>query len=337
MQQPPESQPLDTEPTGTVSRFPLKTILIHSLLFVAAFLTTTLAGVQWLNKNPLELTNFPSGITYAALLLLMLGTHEFGHYFAARRHGVDVTLPFFLPFPSIDLLALLNPFGTLGAVIRLRGGLQSRRALFDIGAAGPIAGFIVSLAILITGFITLPAKEYLYTIHPEYAGLASIPEGGWTFGHTLIYDGVAALFAPAGAFIPPMNEIYHYPFLCVGWFGLLVTAINLIPVGQLDGGHITYGMFGTGYHRVAQTALVLLTILGLAGFLPLLGIPFEYGYTGWLFWAFLLIFFSRVLKLNRPPLGDETPLDPIRMAAGWLCMLMFIGSFSLTPFSFSIP
>jgi membrane-associated protease RseP (regulator of RpoE activity) len=307
---------------------------VHGGLFAAAFVTTTLAGVAWLLKNPLELTNFPSGLPYSVLLLLMLGTHEFGHYFAARRHGVDVTLPYFLPFPSIAELSLLNPFGTLGAVIRLRSGLHSRRVLFDIGSAGPLAGFAVSLIILVIGFTTLPPREYLYTIHPEYAQLASIPTGGWTFGSTLIYEGVAAVFAPAGAFVPPMNEIYHYPFLCVGWFGLLVTAINLIPVGQLDGGHIIYAMFGTGYHRIAQTALIVLSVLGLSGFLPLLGVPFPYGYPGWLFWAFLLIFFSRVLKLNRPPLIDETPLDSRRTALGWLCILIFIGSFSLVPFSF---
>lgn len=315
----------------------VRTLAVHLLLFAAAFFTTTLAGVQWLLKNPLELSNFPAGLSYSFLLLLMLGAHEFGHYFAARRHRIDATLPFFLPFLSVGELALLNPFGTLGAVIRLRAPLPSRRVLFDIGAAGPIAGFIVSAAILITGFLTLPPKEYLFTIHPEYAQLDHIPEGGWVFGRTLFYSGAAALFAPAGDFVPPMNEIYHYPLLCVGWFGLLVTAINLIPVGQLDGGHIVYAMFGPGYHRIAQAALVLLTVFGLAGFLPLLGIPFEYGYTGWLFWALLLIFFQRFLRLNRQTLPDETPLDPRRMAIGWACIIIFIGSFSLTPFSFATP
>jgi membrane-associated protease RseP (regulator of RpoE activity) len=304
-------------------------------LFILAFITTTLAGVQWLNLDALELTNFGSGITYALLLTSMLAAHEFGHYFAARIHHVSVTLPYFLPFPSVSALALLNPFGTLGAVIRMRSAIPSRKVLFDIGAAGPICGFIVSLGILIYGFITLPSIEYLYGIHPEYARLETIPEGGWVFGHNLILVAVSGLFAPSGAFIPPMNEIYHYPFLCVGWFGMLVTAINLIPVGQLDGGHISYAMFGRGYHRVAQVALVTLALLGLAGFLPGLGIDFAYGYTGWLFWAMILMLFSRVMKLNRPALEDETPLDPTRMMLGWLCVLIFVCSFSLTPFSFS--
>jgi membrane-associated protease RseP (regulator of RpoE activity) len=322
---------------SSTPRISVQRILLHAALFAATFLTTSFAGVQWLNRDEFELTNLPLGMTYAALLLLMLAAHEFGHYVAARRHGVDTTLPFFIPFPSLGILALFNPFGTLGAVIRLRSPLTSRRVLFDIGAAGPIAGFIVTLGILITGFLTLPPREYLVTIHPEYAGLDTIPRGGWEFGRTLFYAGAERLFAPAGAFLPPMNEIYHYPFLCVGWFGLLVTAVNLIPVGQLDGGHIIYAMFGTAYHRVAQAALIVLVLLGLSGFLPLLGIPFEYGYTGWLFWAFLLMIFSRVLKLNRPPVADETPLDPRRTALGWVCILIFAGSFSLTPFSFYTP
>ncbi len=302
-----------------------RTYLIHLLLFLLTFFTAGIAGVQWLNKNPFELANFWSGVTYAVLILAMLSSHEFGHYFAARYHGVNATLPFFLPFPSY--------FGTLGAVIRIRSAIPSRKVMFDIGSAGPIAGFVVSLIILITGFLTLPPKEYLFTIHPEYAQLASIPSGGLTFGSTILYSLCSRAFSPTGAFIPPMNELYHYPFLCVGWFGLLVTAMNLIPIGQLDGGHIIYAMFGNGYHRIAQTALVLLVILGFGGLLPYVGVEGNYGWTGWLFWAFVLIIFMKVFKLYRPAIEDETPLDVRRMVIGWICIGIFLGSFSLTPFS----
>jgi len=302
----------------------------HILLFVLTFLTTTLAGVQWLNKDPLELTNFTYGLTYSFLILLMLGSHEFGHYFAARYHRVNTTLPFFLPFPSF--LGLV-PFGTLGAVIRIRSTIPSRKVIFDIGAAGPIAGFIVSLAILIFGFVSLPPKEYLWAIHPEYAQLAGIPEGGLTFGSTLLYATFAQIFSPSGAFVPPMNEMYHYPFLCVGWFGTFVTAMNLIPIGQLDGGHIAFAMLGNRYHSVAQAALVMLVVLGLAGFLPMVGIDFPYGWTGWLFWAFVLMFFIRAMKMRRPPVEDDTPLDPTRMAVGWICFGILVASFSITPFT----
>jgi membrane-associated protease RseP (regulator of RpoE activity) len=308
-----------------------KTVLIHSGLFLLTFFTTTMAGVGWLNRNPLELTNFSEGLTYSVLLLLMLSTHEFGHYFAARRHGVSATLPYFIPFPSV----LGVPFGTFGAVIKIRSAIPSRKAVFDIGAAGPIAGFVVSLLILVIGFITLPSKEYLYEIHPEYASLSGIPEGGLKFGTTLLYAAVAEIFSPPGAFVPPMNEIYHYPFLCVGWFGLFVTALNLIPVGQLDGGHISFAMFGERSRMIGRTALIMMIVAGLAGFLPEFGIDFPYGYVGWLTWAFIMIFFLRAMKSGRPPLADDTPLDPTRTMLGWICFGIFVSCFSLAPLTVS--
>jgi len=264
----------------------------------------------------------------------MLSSHEFGHYFAARHHGVSSTLPFFLPFPSFFGLF---PFGTLGAVIRLRSAIPSRKVLFDIGAAGPIAGFIVSLVILIVGFYTLPPKEYLYTIHPEYAQMQQLPAGGLSFGATPLYWLLSRILVPEGAFLPAMNEMYHYPFLCVGWFGLFVTAMNLIPVGQLDGGHISYALFGNRYHTIAQVALTALVVMGLTGLLPLIGIDFQYGWPGWLFWALMLIVFIRGFRMQRPLIEDETPLDPVRTFLGWVCILIFVASFSLTPFTLEIP
>lgn len=307
-----------------------KAILVHSILFVLTFLTTSLAGVQWLNSNPFELSNFSTGITYSLLLLLMLGSHEFGHYFAARIHGVQCTLPFFLPFPAFFGLF---PFGTLGAVIMIRSQIISRKVLFDVGAAGPIAGFIVSIAILVYGFTHLPPKEYIYTVHPEYATLEQLPEGGLTFGMTPAYWGLSALMVPEGSFLPPMNEVYHYPFLCVGWFGLLVTAMNLIPIGQLDGGHISYALF-SGKHKVIQlSCFIILVVLGLLGFLPLIGIEIPLGWAGWLFWALILGIFLARSRFRRPPVEDTTPLDPTRTAVAWLCVIIFLTSFSLTPFS----
>jgi membrane-associated protease RseP (regulator of RpoE activity) len=321
--------------SGTTAFKRARSYFVHAGLFLLTFLTTTLAGVQWLNRNFEELNNFTDGIPYAVLILIMLSSHEFGHYIAARIHNVKATLPFFIPFPSF--FGLIVPFGTLGAVIKLQSTVPSRRVLFDIGAAGPIAGFIVSMVILIIGFRTLPPLEYLYSIHPEYTQMTSIPETGLTFGKTLFYSLGAWLFADQGAFVPPMNEIYHYPFLCVGWFGMLVTAMNLLPIGQLDGGHISYAMFGRGYHVIAQTALVLLILVGTAGFLPAFDIPFRYGWTGWLLWALILAFFMRRSNLNRPPVTDETPLDRRRFMLGWLCLIIFVGSFSLAPFTLEIP
>ncbi len=137
----------------------LKRSLLHLGLFVLTFITTSFAGVAWLNLDPLELTNFPAGLLYASLLLVMLLSHEMGHYVAARLHGVDATLPYFLPFPTHLLPIPMFPFGTLGAVIQLRSRVPDRRALLDIGAAGPIAGFVVSVIYLVIGFATLPSIE----------------------------------------------------------------------------------------------------------------------------------------------------------------------------------
>ena len=128
-----------------------------------------------------------------------------------------------------------------------------------------------------------------------------------------------------------MNEIYHYPFLCVGWFGLFVTALNLIPIGQLDGGHIIYALFGKSYNRIAQASLVVLVLLGTLGFLEEFGIPIHLGWEGWLFWAVILIVFLRSAKLRRPEPSDLSALDPKRKLVGWLCVVMFILCFSLTP------
>ena len=305
-------------------------LLIYIAAFILTFLTTTLAGVQWLNKDPFELAYFAYGLPYSLSLLFVLFSHEMGHYIAARIHKVDTTYPFFIPLPAFLGVSL---FGTLGAVIKIRQRVPSKKALFDIASAGPIAGFIASMAILIVGCITLPGREYLYTIHPDYALLAEIPKGSLTFGNSLAYDFVAMLFAPTGAFFPPMNEMYHYPFLCVGWFGMLVTAMNMIPVGQLDGGHIAFCMFGTRYHVIAQVSLLILTALGLSSFLPMVGINWNYGWVGWLFWALVLALMIRFGRLHHPNTDDETPIDDTRYMVGLCCWLIFVVSFSPNPIS----
>ena len=310
----------------------MRRIIVHGGLFLLTLFTATLAGVQWLNKDFLELTNLSLGLPYSILLVVMLGSHEFGHYIAARIHKVDATLPYFIPFPSV--YGFLVPFGTLGAVIRVRSAIPSRKATFDIGASGPIAGFVLSCVILIVGFRTLPGIDYIYSIHPEYAQMTSIPATGLTFGRSLLFIAIEKVFAPAGAFVPPMNEIYHYPFLCVGWFGLFVTALNLIPIGQLDGGHITFAMFGGKHHRIGQVALILLIFFGTLGCLPVVGVDFNYGWIGWLFWAIVLAVFLKRAMFARPALEDMTPLSLPRTLVGWICVLMFVVSISLTPFSF---
>jgi len=296
--------------------------LLHIFLFAITFFTVTIAGVQWVLKDPFELTNLHFGLPYSLSILFIIASHEFGHYFAAKKHGVTTTLPYFIPFPPIPFV--LN-FGTLGAVIRIKSLVPNRKALFDIGVAGPIAGFIATLIVLIYGFENLPDIEYLYQIHPEYRFLPRLPEGDLTFGDTLLFFLLKKLFSILNpdAFIPPMNEIYHYPYLCAGWFGLLVTAMNLIPVGQLDGGHIIFAMFGDKHKFIARGFFFSLIFLGVFGIFEQ-----NLGWPGWLVWAFVLYF---IVKIEHPPIGTFGLLDKKRMVIGWLAIAIFILSISPSP------
>ena len=327
-------------------------IVLAISLFALTFISTLVAGTQWAGKNPFEISNWQSGLMYSSLLLLFLTAHELGHYFAAKKHGVDASLPYFLPMP----LFFLSPFGTFGAFIRTRTPILSRKALFDIGVAGPLAGFVVCFVILAVGLLTLPPVEYLYSIHPEYQMLGGVfPGSGMRFGDTLLLPLLERLFASPSGFMPPMNEIYHYPFLCVGWFGMFVTALNMLPFGQLDGGHIFYAMFGERQRAVGRIFWWLIVALGLGGVFGELRIilvnnsPDEFytvmqslfnpvfdwiqqyapwyfeGWNGWLFWAFIGRIF---VKIPHPPLSDSVALGKGRMAIGWAAIIAFVLCFS---------
>jgi len=329
-------------------------IIVHILLFVITFVTCMVAGSQWAYKDFTEVLNWHYGFEYAILILTFLTAHEFGHYFAARYHKVDVTLPYYIPFP----IPMAINFGTFGAVIKTRSPIPSRKALFDIGAAGPIAGFVVALGFLIYGLITLPSIDFLYEIHPEYLTLYSgeIPKTSLHFGDTTLYWLLANVFSNPDGFLPPMNEIYHYPYLNVGWFGLFVTSLNLVPIGQLDGGHITYAMFGKIHKIIAKLSWYVLLIIGISGMLNLFYeflaneqyesaimvllqdslLPFFHyiknnypillqGWLGWLLWAFITKFF---IKLEHPLVSDYSDIGATRKVIGWFCILIFILSFS---------
>lgn len=306
--------------------------LINIALFVITFFTTTVAGVAWI-AGPIaafNLSNFHLGLPYSLSILFILGVHEFGHYFAAKYHKVKATLPFFIPFPVTDMF--LN-FGTLGAIIRTQSPIPSKKALFDIGVAGPLASFFASVGLLIYGFINLPGVEYILQIHPDYFSPMKNPDAlELEFGTNLMYLVIQHLFAnPDVDFIPPMTEIYHYPFLSAGWFGLFVTAMNLIPVGQLDGGHISYALFNSQTHRrIADLSFVVLIILGVSGFIfEYFGVDFPVSWSGWLFWALILKFF---VKLYHPEIFDETELDPRRKMIGYFAIFILIVSFIPVPF-----
>jgi membrane-associated protease RseP (regulator of RpoE activity) len=264
-------------------------------------------------------------------MMLFLTSHELGHYVAARRVGISASLPFFLPFPSF--LGLF-PFGTLGAVIRLREAVTSKRALLSIGAAGPISGFLVSTIVLVIGFATLPGKGYLYTIHPEYFSMQSIPEGGLRFGTSIAYWILEATVPQEQAFVPPMNEIYHYPFLCVGWFGLFVTSLNLIPIGQLDGGHIASAVLGNRTKKYLQVfTITCLFLLGFLGLAPLVGATYNLGWPGWLLWASILLLLSRRDRAVSSAGVVDKSMSPQSVTTAVICLIIFLLTFIPAPIS----
>lgn len=324
IQTPVSGEPIIEE----VKRKPFKMgISLNIILFILTFITTTSAGVAWLNIDPYNLHNFHYGLIYSVLILLVLSSHEFGHYLAAKIHKVKVTLPYFIPFPLF-----LNPFGTMGAVIRMKSPSRTRKALFDIGIAGPVAGFVVSFFILVFGMTHLPSINYLFQIHPEYK-ITGIPLSGFSFGNTLLYWGLAKLLtASPDVFLPPMSEMYHYPFLCVGWFGMLITALNLLPVGQLDGGHIVYALFDRKHRIIARIFFFLTVSMGLVGVLPFLGIHIleNYGLLQWVVWSLVIYF---VIRVDHPLIYDPEPIGWKRKLWGVFALLMFISSFTPSPFN----
>lgn len=329
---------------------------LNVALFLITFFFCVIAGTNWAYKDYYDPQNWQYGLTYAFLIMGFLSAHEFGHYFAARYHGVKSSLPYYIPFPTIPYFIPLS-FGTFGAVIKTRSPITSRKALFDIGIAGPLAGFVVCLIYLIYGLSSLPPIDYIYEIHPEYLILynGAIPETSLHFGDTILYAIMKNVFANPDGFLPPMNEIYHYPFLNVGWFGLFVTTLNLLPLGQLDGGHITYAMFGKHQLTISKIFWWVMLVIGLGSFFALFyevfsiesdssiflffkGLfypPLEFigkyfpiyfhSWGGWAFWAIITRIF---IKLKHPVIYDEMPLDTGRKVLGYIAFVILILSFS---------
>jgi membrane-associated protease RseP (regulator of RpoE activity) len=224
----------------------------------------------------------------------------------------------------------------MGAVIKTRSVIKDNKAMFDIGVAGPLAGFVICVGVLIYGYSNLPGIDYLLKIHPDFLS----PDYGkdtfsLEFGDTILMAFLRNLLTEPGQFIPPLSEIYHYPYLCVGWFGLFITSMNMIPVGQLDGGHVVYGMFGGKKHEaIASIAMIILLFLGIVGLADsLLEFNLGIGWSGWLFWAFILYMF---IKVKHPPVRTFYTLDSKRMFLGYLSLFIFVISFSPTPFILSV-
>jgi membrane-associated protease RseP (regulator of RpoE activity) len=267
-------------------------------------------------EGPYELL---SGWKFAVPLLAILLAHEFGHYFAARYHGVPASLPYFIPLPRF------GPLGTLGAVIAMRGSIRSRNALLDIGASGPLAGLVVAVPVLFWGIAHSPVSPP----DPRY----SVQEG-----QSLLYALIKWLVHGP---IPAGHDVLLHPAAFAGWAGLFLTMINLLPFGQLDGGHIAYALVGEKQNRFApwfRRALLPLFLLNLARFLvPALKTPDAVHIANafgnslfWLMWYGVLGLLTRFSGRDHPPC-DSGPLSPWRRTVGWFSLALFVALFMPAP------
>lgn len=272
-----------------------KSPTIHIVLFLATFLTTTAAGAMQQGINPLiDPAGLLKGLSFSVTLMIILLGHEMGHYFTSRVHRVDATLPYFIPAPSL--------VGTFGAVIKMRGAIWDRRTLLDIGASGPIVGFVLALPALAIGF-------YLSTVVP-----AGAESGAISLGDSLIVYLVGKLMVGP---LPAGQTLLLHPIGFAGWIGMFITSLNLLPVGQLDGGHITKALFPRSADMLARVVHIALIVMGLLY------------WEGWLMWALLLLF----LGVRHPSvLLPHIDLDPPRRKVGFAALVILVLTFVPSPF-----
>lgn len=272
---------------------------IHIILFVLTVFTTLIAGALQEGAKPWEnLASIIKGIPFSFTLISILLTHELAHYFASRSHGMTASLPFFIPGPPIPPM-----IGTFGAVIKTNPPIPDRRALFDIGVSGPLAGFIVSVIAIVIGlkFSRVAPLE-------EVSGLTVML--GDSLGFKLLsYLTVGAL--------PDKADIFLHPIAYAGWIGFFVTAMNLLPIGQLDGGHVVYAVLGRWHRIISISMVVLLFVLGYMS------------WPGWYLWGFL----TTVLGTRHPPVFyPNIELDSRRKIIAWVTLIVFILAFTPEPF-----
>jgi membrane-associated protease RseP (regulator of RpoE activity) len=268
-------------------------VLFHLLLLGLTAVTTTLIGALFLQS-------LAGGMLFSFTLLTILGAHEMGHYIACRWYGVRATLPYFIPAPI--------GIGTFGAFIKIKSPIPTRRALFDIGIAGPLAGFVFAL----------PAA--LIALHFAQ----SAPAGATTDGAMSFHDPL--LFILAAKLLGVPRDIVVNPVWFAAWVGMLVTSLNLLPVGQLDGGHVTYSLFGPRGHRRVALATYC-GVIALAVFAYLRG--------GWLGWAVYVVILTLMLRVGHPPIVDEyEPLGRARVLVAVVGLIVFLLCFLPLPITF---
>lgn len=295
----------------------------HILLFFLTLFSMMVAGAMQQGVNPLlgwdQLVHLVEGWPFAATLLAILTVHEFGHYFAARRWGVKASLPYFLPLPYLSFL------GTLGAVIRIRSPIPHKRALLDIGASGPIAGFIVAIGACLIG---LPMSQI---VDADYFGQLprQLEPDAISLGAPLLFEALSSWLLPT---IADDQVVLLSPMAFAGWVGLFITAFNLFPVGQLDGGHIAYALTGDAHRQIGRLTFAGLVALGTYGAWSLfvdLPTGWPTGWPGWLALALLLTLFGRD---HPPPFHPGIRLDRRRQMIGLACLAIFILCFTPVPF-----
>ena len=273
---------------------------INLLLFVLTLLSVLYIGALNAGESPgaaLSIGEFLfRGLPFAGTLLAILTVHELSHYFVGRQYGSPISLPYFIPLP-------VSILGTMGAIIVQKGPMRSRKALFDIGVAGPLGGLLVALPLLVVGLC-------LSSVEPLPIGQSYIMEGNSLFYYALKWV-IFGRQLPAGG----MDVMLH-PMAFAAWAGLMVTALNLFPVGQFDGGHITYALWGRKAWTVARLFVYLMFGWGLI--LSLLGNGAAWT---WIIWGLL----GTLMGTRHPaPLNDVTPLDKKRQVLGWIVVALFI-------------
>jgi hypothetical protein len=287
---------------------------VNLILLIITIFTTTIAGSSlWLSydtvRQGLSVSEIdvlaslfsPSNLFFGALffslpLLLILGTHETSHYIMAKKHGVAASLPFFIP--------MAPPLGTLGAVISMREPIPNKKALIDIGAAGPIGGLLIAIPVTIVGLFLTD----LYSVSAQ-----STEPGGMILYNPILIIGL-------GSLLPTEGNLLAHPTFFAGWVGILVTALNLLPAGQLDGGHIVRALFGKNARTIGIATVVIMLFLGL-----------YFNYFGYVFLIIIIMVLGGGLS-HPPPLNDITKLDKRRVMVGVLAMVIFVVSFHPAPF-----
>ncbi|MEN7548256.1 site-2 protease family protein [Rapidithrix thailandica] len=288
---------------------------VHLLLFLITLVGTTYAGVEWTWGKYLLLTGvtwneFTQGLYFSLPFLGILTCHEFGHYFTAKYYRLKVTLPYYIPF---WFFGVMPSIGTMGAYIQIKSPLKSRKEFFDVGAAGPLAGFVVMLGVLYYAFTHLPEASYVFQIHPHYAKFGmeyekyvyeGMREGeNLRMGTNLLFELCKMYLVDDPSKIPNDHEIFHYPFLLASYLACFFTSLNLLPIGQLDGGHILYGLIGYRKHKFVSAFLFIgFIFLGGLGIFSIEDFQHDFQnnlWTGLIYLLFLVFVFDKITSNKR--------------------------------------